>query len=410
MNAITMTVPQTRATALVERLSAVSLLGFVAALQVSIALAYILLSVMLASWALIHIKERSLPSAPPFFRWLLIYGALTLMAAAFSIDPRESFIDSKQLVLLAIVPAVYDIARGSRASTVSDVIISVGAASAVIGVLQYGVLHYDNLGQRPQGTLSHYMTYSGILMLVICIAAGRLVFGSRDRIWPALVMPALVAALLLTFTRNAWIGACAAVGLLLALKDLRLTALLPVILAAVFVVAPQGLISRLTSTFDAQDPANQDRFAMIEIGALMVRDHPLVGVGPNMVPRMYAEYRPDYAVNQTNPHLHNVPLQIAAERGLPALLVWLGFVAVVARALFRIFRNAGSAREPALGGGRANYERVLASAALASLAAMLAAGLFEYNFGDSEFLMLLLVLITLPFAAARPVDAAADRA
>jgi hypothetical protein len=32
---------------------------------------------------------------------------------------------------------------------------------------------------------------------------------------------------------------------------------------------------------------------------------------------------------------------------------------------------------------------------------MLAAGFFEYNFGDSEFLMLLLVMITLPFAAAR---------
>ena len=31
---------------------------------------------------------------------------------------------------------------------------------------------------------------------------------------------------------------------------------------------------------------------------------------------------------------------------------------------------------------------------------MLAAGLFEYNFGDSEFLMLFLVLVTLPFAAA----------
>ena len=33
---------------------------------------------------------------------------------------------------------------------------------------------------------------------------------------------------------------------------------------------------------------------------------------------------------------------------------------------------------------------------------MLAAGMFEYNFGDSEFLMLFLVLITLPFAATRP--------
>ena len=52
---------------------------------------------------------------------------------------------------------------------------------------------------------------------------------------------------------------------------------------------------------------------------------------------------------------------------------------------------------------------VLASAALASVAAMAAAGLFEYNFGDSEFLMLFLVLITLPFAAVRPPDAPSAR-
>ena len=416
MNAITMTVPQARTTSVAERLSAASLLGFVAALQVSIVLAQFLLAVMLVSWVASHVLGRSRLSAPPFFALLLAYCALTLVASAFSIDPIESFRDSKQLLLFAIVPAVYDIARGPRASTVADVIISVGAAVAIIGVLQYTVLHYDNLGQRPQGTLGHYMTYSGLLMLVICVAAARLVFGSRDRIWPALVMPALVVALSLTFTRNAWIGACAAVGLLFVMKDFRLTALLPVIVAALFIMAPQGLMSRLTSTFDAQDPANQDRFAMIEIGALMIRDHPLTGVGPNMVPRVYDQYRPEYAVNQTNPHLHNVPLQIAAERGVPALTVWLGFIAVVARALFRLFRRwspglATDARQSSLPASRpSGSERVLAAAALASLAAMLAAGLFEYNFGDSEFLMLLLVLITLPFAAERPVDAAADRA
>src|SRR5262245_7052047 len=416
MNAITMTVPQARTTSVAERLSAASLLGFVAALQVSIVLAQFLLAVMLVSWVASHVLGRSRLSAPPFFTLLLAYCALTLVASAFSLDPVESFRDSKQLLLFAIVPAVYDIARGPRASTVADVIISVGAAVAIIGVLQYTVLHYDNLGQRPQGTLGHYMTYSGLLMLVICVAAARLVFGSRDRIWPALVMPALVVALSLTFTRNAWIGACAAVGLLFVMKDFRLTALLPVIVAALFVMAPQGLMSRLTSTFDAQDPANQDRFAMIEIGALMIRDHPLTGVGPNMVPRVYEQYRPEYAVNRTNPHLHNVPLQIAAERGVPALTVWLGFIVVVARALFRLFRRwspglATDARQSSVPASRpSGSERVLAAAALASLAAMLAAGLFEYNFGDSEFLMLLLVLITLPFAAERPVDANADRA
>jgi hypothetical protein len=41
----------------------------------------------------------------------------------------------------------------------------------------------------------------------------------------------------------------------------------------------------------------------------------------------------------------------------------------------------------------------LAAGALAVMVAMLTAGLFEHNFGDSEFLILLLGLITLPFAA-----------
>jgi len=38
---------------------------------------------------------------------------------------------------------------------------------------------------------------------------------------------------------------------------------------------------------------------------------------------------------------------------------------------------------------------------LAVVVAMLTAGLFEYNFGDSEFLMLFLVLVPSPFAAHR---------
>ena len=391
-----MSVTETReaATPGLEKLAAALLFGFVASLQISIAAAGILLSAMLVCWVAMLVTDRRWPSAPAFFIPLAAYGAMTLISSVFSSDRVTSLVDSKQLVLLAIVPAVYEIARGRRAVTVIDVIVSVGAASAAFGIIQYGLLHYDNLGQRPQGTLSHYMTYSGLLMLVICTAVARLVFGSRNRTWPALVMPALVVALSLTLSRNAWIGACVAVGLLFILKDFRLAGLLPVVLAVLVVVAPEGFVNRLTSTFDAQDPSNQDRFAMMEIGAKMVRDHPLVGVGPNMVPRLYEQYRPDYAINTVNPHLHNVPLQIAAERGLPALALWIWLIGSLAVALFRLFRQ--------------QQDKVLTATALAAVVAMLAAGLFEYNFGDSEFLMLFLVLVTLPFAAARSDGAAAS--
>jgi len=144
--------------------------------------------------------------------------------------------------------------------------------------------------------------------------------------------------------------------------------------------------------FDLRDPSNRDRLAMARTGTAMVRDFPLMGVGPAMIPKLYAQYRDPDAVQAMNPHLHNVPLQIAAERGLPALAIWIAFIVILAYGLVRLFRTE---RDP-----------TMAAAALAAIASMLSAGLFEYNFGDSEFLMLFLVIVTLPFAAARRDDAA----
>jgi len=368
-----------------ERAARWLLLAFVASLQLSIAAAGILLTASLLAWAALLIRDRVRPAAPGFMLPLAVYAGVTLVSAAFSLDPAASFVDSKQLVLLLIVPMVYSLARGRNALLVIDVILAVGAVSAAVGIVQYGLLHYDSLRLRPEGALSHYMTYSGTLMLVLCAAVARVVFGSRDRVWPALVMPALVVALAVSLGRNAWVGACVAVAVLLALRDFRLTALLPVAVALVFALAPDSITNRMMSMFDLRDPSNQDRLAMLEVGKGIVRDHPLTGVGPTMVQRVYPQYRPAYGVQPVNPHLHNVPVQIAAERGIPALLVFLWFVVSLGLALVRLIRG--------------RRDRLLPATALAALAAMLAAGLFEYNFGDSEFLMLFLVLITLPFAA-----------
>jgi O-antigen ligase len=231
------------------------------------------------------------------------------------------------------------------------------------------------------------MTYSGVLMLVAGAAAARLLYRKTDRLWAALVMPALLVALALTLTRSTWIGTCAALALLLMLKDRRLLALLPVLAAAFIVIAPSGVMARMYSIVDMKDASNRDRVAMLRYGAEMVRDHPLTGVGPDMVKSVYPIYRDDMAVQPVNPHLHNVPMQIAAERGLPALAIWIAFIVIVTRDLLLKLRES---RHPSL-----------AATGLASVAAMLTAGLFEYNFGDSEFLMLFLVLITLPYAADR---------
>ena len=122
------------------------------------------------------------------------------------------------------MPIAYTFATGNRGLTLMTVILTFAAVSAAFGIFQYGILHYDNLHRRAQGTLGHYMTYSGLLMLVIGVALARVLFGESERTWAALVMPALVVAVALTFTRTATVGACAAAALLFALKDFRLLA------------------------------------------------------------------------------------------------------------------------------------------------------------------------------------------
>ena len=372
-------------TNILERTAFLTLLGFVATLQLSIAVAQILLTITGLLWGILYFIQRDVNKLPPWFIPLALYALATLGSAAFSLNPVASFMDSKQLLLFLIVPIVCRLARGERALTVATIIISIGAASAIWGIVQFGILEYDHLGRRPQGWMSHYMTYAGLLMVVSVVAVARVLFHAKDRTWSALVIPAVLVAIALTLTRSAWVGTCVGLSLLLVLKDFRLLAALPVLAALFFGFAPPQVTDRLYSTFDLQDPTNRDRLAMARTGVRMIQDYPLTGVGPNMVQEVYVDYRDANAVQITNPHLHNVPMQIAAERGLPALALWLWFVLSVVVSSFRRLQTTTYKSLPAGG--------------LAALAAMLAAGLFEYNFGDSEFLMMLLVIITLPYAA-----------
>jgi O-antigen ligase len=374
---------------LLESFGTAALFGVAAFTQVSIAVAQSLLLIAVVCWVALIATRRERIEVPTFFYPLVAYAGWTLLSAIFSPDPRASLADCKQLTLFLIVPATYRLVRGSRTMTMLTVIISVGAVTAAYGIFQYGLLHYDQLSQRPQGTLGHYMTYSGLLMLAIGTALGKLLFDPGDRLWSALVLPALLLAVALTSTRMAWVGVCAAAAVLLFIKDFRLLAVLPIVGAITFAAAGPTITHRLMSMFDAKDPTRRDRVAMLVEGQHMIRDHPLFGVGPNMVEAVYPQYRVPDAVEKVNPHLHNVPMQIAAERGVPALVIWLGFIAVLCRGLYQAIRQ--------------QHPRTVAAVAIAGVVGMLTAGLFEYNFGDSEFLMLFLLLVTLPFAFDRPV-------
>jgi O-antigen ligase len=183
-------------------------------------------------------------------------------------------------------------------------------------------------------------------------------------------------ALALSLTRSAWIGTVVAALLILLLRDRRLLLAAPVAAAAIALLLPLDVERRL-STLVRPDTSGWDRVYMLEAGARIVRNHPLLGVGPEMVSEVYPIYVGPDARRHDNPHLHNNLMQVAAERGLPALAAFLWLLGA---SLWIAFRELRDSRAP----------RALAAGAAAVLLSGIVAGLFEYNFGDSEFQMLYL--------------------
>lgn len=368
--------------------------GSLALVQLNLAASETLLALAGLIWVALAVRDGQRPSIPAFFVPLAGLALWTLVSTAVSPDPMAGLREDKQLLLYAIVPITMRLARGSRSQRVVTWIIAVGGLSAFAGIVQgiiVGNLNYDYLiHNRPHGLLGHYMTYSGVLMLVFGAAVAQLIYAEQEWIWPAVAVPALLVALAVTLSRNVWMGALAGVSVLLIL---RRRSLIGIVLAALMLgLAVTPVRTRMLSIFDPSNDTNRDRISMLKSGAAMVHDHWLTGVGPNMVPREYlAHYKRADAVDpadqqgSTRAHLHNVIVQLAAERGLPALGFWLWFVIAAATGLWQLMRQGPA---PAL-----------AASGLFAIVAMCIAGLFEHNFGDSEFLILFLGLITLPWAA-----------
>jgi len=222
------------------------------------------------------------------------------------------------------------------------------------------------------------MTFSGILLPLSLM---MLLFWYRQRKWWQLVAGSLATlTLLLTFTRSVWLGWAAAAFVLVVLLRPRLAfyALPAVILFITFL--PLDLFGRLVSTFDVKQSSNFDRIRMLEAGVEMIKDFPLLGVGPANVKEMYSLYRKADAPRPRPPHLHNNAVQLWAERGVLGLAAYLAF-------LFLFFRECVKAWK--------GPNRMWAEIGVAVAVSLTVAGLFEFNFGDTEVFYLTLDLFAL---------------
>jgi O-antigen ligase len=332
--------------------------------------------------------------------WFLAYLLAELVSFAFSTNRPENLSVMRRMLLPPMIWLVADRVRSPR-----DVAWLLVPAIGVIDLLAvWGILQYlgsaGGLAHRVR-LLQHVLTTSGIFMMIGLIALGLLLTArSRPLRAGAIVSFLLIQAVLVfTYSRSAWIGDVAGVILLLALWKPRTLIAVPVVGLAIFAASPAPIRDRLFSVFDPSHPLNVERVHMWRAGLGMIRDHPWTGVGDIGLGAFYSHYAPP-GTREMVTHLHDNLLMLAVTLGIPGALIVIGlFVGVL-----RIARRGVRALAPE-GGPLYGIEL----GAIAAVVAFLVMGIFEWNFGDAEPVMMLWFIVGLSIAVGR-IGRAGERA
>lgn len=316
---------------------------------------------------------------------LVLYGIASVISALFAERSSHLLADlggsSKAFLFVTALTLFRELPRAHTLATRMMLFFAFGTGAVV--VFQFFALGRRDLEHRVTWPASHVMTLSGMLVAAGLFALALWTHDVRNR-W--LAAPAILAAfgVLLTFTRSAWLGWVVAVFVLIVLKRPR--TLVWAVPAAILVVAllPLSFFSRMVSSFDTRLESNLDRIRMFEAGVEMIKDYPMLGVGPANVKEVYPLYRRHDAPRFRVPHLHNNVVQLWAERGVLALSAYALLLFLFLRECRRGWRGEAAP---------------FADAGVAVAVGLFVAGLFEFNFGDTEVYWILLDVMALVVAA-----------
>lgn len=363
-----------------------------AAALISIAAMEILLAAALALWLL---TRPARPTWPSYFLPLGAFMVTTLLSLAMSPNPGIGWHPIQKFVLfpMGLLAATF-VTSESRVKHAYKLLLAAATFSGITAIVQFGFAEATFLktGQladdptlvnRITGPLGHWLTFSGVELLVWCAAIPAIPYLSRKWIGAILVIG---SAIVLSNTRGVWLGAVAGFGFVALAIPRRLLMAILIPMIVVVLAASPFIYRRITMSLDQGLATNYSRLAYFDVGTKMIKDHPWFGVGPERIHDEFPQYYTGTALDSFYyGHLHNNLLQIAAERGLLSLAAFLWFLAELYRSLLGLFRSVEeSSRWVVLG-------------SLAALTGFIVSGLTEYSFGDSEVLVLLLFLVSLPF-------------
>lgn len=388
----------------------------------NITLRYIFLSSFIILLLLFFFKtiKRYNFSFPPltkavFILWI-IYAAWSFLSMLFAINPSLAYYEIARhllnLILLVLIMTAISqnedaILKLSKAMTVMAII------QSTIGILQLYQLAFEfipgNRGFLPYGLMGHRSLFGSAQVLLLPFSI--FVLYKAGRLWKYISIVAIAGIIISVFisqTRSAWVSFAVMVLIIFILniafsanrKKWILGTLIGIIitiitLSFIFSVNKQSsFLKSVKERFIAlRDIRNDEggissitgRFKLWDKSVKLIKDHPLLGVGPGNWKLAVVVYDPDdYGWNDgllVASRPHNVYLEVASETGIPGAILYFGCWILIVVMVFLVIQKTPS-----------ENIKVLIILMLAGLSAFAADSVFSFPVERIEHSLYLIIM------------------
>lgn len=400
-------------------------------LPISIAATNVALGILLILWlGLMIARRRIVFEKTVIFLPFLVFLLISIISALGAVNIQRGFrgIKSDLLVLVFFIVASN---LGSRRQIkrvlywflIGAILVSFfGLLQFVLGVNESGgvITHTPRLlagwpdgllkiialhTKRVVSTRSHPLTLSGGLLLVLSLFAPFLLYkGWKEKRMLIICGSMLIfAAFFLTHSRGPLLALIGALFFIELISRRGFFPYLTVVFLTVIALLIGGLLFidrdfKAKRFLQIRDP---ERVYMWQSGIAIISDNPLLGVGPKNVKEVYEEYRMPSAKKRENwGELHNNFVQIGSERGILGLGAFLWIWISLFLWSIRAYRETDI---------KDRFRKLLNLGCLAALVGFHLSGIFEYNYGDSEVLMMLWFIMGLNVAICKKSAAEMDK-
>lgn len=241
---------------------------------------------------------------------------------------------------------------------------------------------------KSTGFFNSPLTFGNYILLVLPVVIGLSFYSKtgREKRWLQLSILIILIAIIFSYGRAVWVGLIGGLILMAILRNKRLllSIVAGIIVCSIFIlIFPSSHFThRVVGTLKSRNPVG-NRIEFWEGSLRIIRDYPITGLGWEGFRFAYPRYKSAKG-RQLVCHAHNNFVDVAVDSGFLGLGIFLWLLITIYKVGFHIFKELED-----------GYFKGIAWGFLGSLTAFLIAGLTQYNFGDSEVVMLFYFLLAM---------------